>query len=99
MTKVTASRGHSNAAGLRLYHDAKSSPSEFGMEIARPLRAPFAKGDEPCIMGGRTPANHTIQGLMWVDSPSPRPLPCLRPARRDFAQAGARGEGDYQVIF
>src|SRR4030042_2298552 len=25
----------------------------------------------------------------------PHPLPCLRPARRDFAQAGARGEGIY----
>ena len=34
MTKVTGSRGHSNAAGLRLYYDAKSSPSRFGMEIA-----------------------------------------------------------------
>jgi hypothetical protein len=31
---VTASGGHSNAAGLRLYYAAKSSPSRFGMEIA-----------------------------------------------------------------
>jgi hypothetical protein len=34
MTKVTASEGHSNAAGLRLEYDAKSWPSRFGMEIA-----------------------------------------------------------------
>ena len=34
MTKVTASRGHSNAVGLRLYYDAISRPSRFGMEIA-----------------------------------------------------------------
>jgi hypothetical protein len=24
----------------------------------------------------------------------PAPLPCLRPARRDFAQAGERGRGE-----
>ena len=34
LTKVTGSGGHANAAGLRLYYDAKSSPSRFGMEIA-----------------------------------------------------------------
>ena len=35
LTKVTTSRGHSNAVGLRLYFDAVSRPSRFGMEIAR----------------------------------------------------------------
>ena len=34
MTKVTASGGHSNAVGLRLYYDSMSRPSRFGMEIA-----------------------------------------------------------------
>jgi len=34
MTKVTASGGHSNAVGLRLYYDGVSRPSRFGMEIA-----------------------------------------------------------------
>ena len=34
MTKVTGSGGHANAAGLRLYYDAKSWPSRFGMKIA-----------------------------------------------------------------
>ena len=34
MTKVTASGGHSNAVGLRLYYDAVSRPSRSGMEIA-----------------------------------------------------------------
>jgi len=34
LTKVTAARGHSNATGLRLYYDGKSTPSRFGMEIA-----------------------------------------------------------------
>jgi hypothetical protein len=34
MTNVRASGGHANAAGLRLYYDAKSSPSRFGMKIA-----------------------------------------------------------------
>lgn len=33
MTKVTASGGHSNAVGLRLYYDALSRPSRFGIEI------------------------------------------------------------------
>ncbi len=39
MTRVTASRGRSNAVGLRPYYDAVSRPSEVGMEIARPFRA------------------------------------------------------------
>jgi hypothetical protein len=30
-------------------------------------------------------------------SPSPYLLPCLRPARRDFVQAGAKGEGSRRV--
>jgi len=30
LTKVTASGGHSNAVGLRLYDDAVSRPSRFG---------------------------------------------------------------------
>jgi hypothetical protein len=33
-TKVTASGGHSNAVGLRLYYDAVSRTSRFGAEIA-----------------------------------------------------------------
>ena len=33
MTKVTASGGHSNAVGLRLYYDSASRPSRFGIEI------------------------------------------------------------------
>ena len=50
MTKVTASGGHSNAVGLRLYYDALSRPSRFGMEIAPdPLKDYFlhsnANGD------------------------------------------------------
>lgn len=33
MTKVTATGGHSNAVGLRLYYDSTSRPSRFGIEI------------------------------------------------------------------
>lgn len=33
MTKVTATGGHSNAVGLRLYYDSTSRPSRIGMEI------------------------------------------------------------------
>jgi len=51
LTKAIASRGYSNAVGLPEYDDALSWPSRFGMEVARPLRTPFAKGDEPCIIG------------------------------------------------
>jgi hypothetical protein len=77
---------HSNAVGLRLYCDAVSWPSRFGMEIVRPLRAPFAKGDEPCIIVGKAPSNHTILRIEVVvnrvySSPHPHPLP---PGERGF---------------
>ena len=46
MAKVTASGGHSNAVGLRLYYDSTSRPSRFGMEIAPdPLRDYFLHSD------------------------------------------------------
>jgi hypothetical protein len=46
MTKVTASGGHSNAVGLRLYYDAVSRPSRSGMEIApNPMGAYFLHSD------------------------------------------------------
>ena len=54
--------GHSNAVGPRLYYDAVSQTLRFGMEIARPLRAPFAKDDEPCIMWVRDFVNKTL----WI---------------------------------
>jgi hypothetical protein len=62
LTKVTASRGHANAAGLRLHYDAISRPSRFGLEIVCPLGVPFAKGDEPCIMWLRDFINKTL----WI---------------------------------
>jgi hypothetical protein len=34
LTKVTASGGHSNAVGLRLYYDAVGRPSRFGATVA-----------------------------------------------------------------
>ena len=46
MTKVTASGGHSNAVGLRLYYDSTSRPSRSGMEIAPdPLKDYFLHSD------------------------------------------------------
>ena len=46
MTKVTASGGHSNAVGLRLYYDSTSRPSRFGIEIAPdPLKDYFLHSD------------------------------------------------------
>lgn len=46
MTKVTASGGHSNAVSLRLYYDALSRPSRFGMEIAPdPMKDYFLHSD------------------------------------------------------
>ena len=46
MTKVTASGGHSNAVGLRLYYDSTSRPSRFGVEIAPdPLKDYFLHSD------------------------------------------------------
>ncbi len=54
--------GHSNAIVTPLYYDAVSQTSRFGMEIARPLRAPFAKGDDSCIMWVRDFINKTL----WI---------------------------------
>jgi hypothetical protein len=46
MTKVTATGGHSNAVGLRLYYDALSRPSRFGIEIAPgPMKDYFLHSD------------------------------------------------------
>ena len=46
MTKVTASGGHSNAVGLRLYYDSTSRPSRFGMEIPPdPMKDYFLHSD------------------------------------------------------
>jgi sugar lactone lactonase YvrE len=46
LTKVTASGGHSNAVGLRLYYDSTSRLSRFGMEITHnPLRNYFLHSD------------------------------------------------------
>ena len=46
MTKVTASGGHSNAVGLRLYYDSTSRPSRFGIEIAPdPMKDYFLHSD------------------------------------------------------
>jgi hypothetical protein len=50
MTKVTTSLWHSGAVSLHLSYDTKRWLSRFGVEVVRPLRAPFAKGDEPCII-------------------------------------------------
>jgi hypothetical protein len=91
MTKVTASGGHSNAVGLRLYYDAVSRPSRFDIEVVCPLGVPFAKGDEPCIMVGWTPAEHSIEGLTWVDSPHPTLSPAFAEAASRRQAPGARG--------
>jgi hypothetical protein len=46
MTKVTASGGHSNAFGLRLYYDAVTRPSRSGMELSPdPVKDYFLHSD------------------------------------------------------
>jgi hypothetical protein len=69
LTKGTASGSHSNAVGLRLYYDAISRPSRFGMEIApNPMRDYFlhldSSGD---FLSNPSP---TATDTKYKDSPS-----------------------------
>ncbi|HVP79336.1 MAG TPA: PKD domain-containing protein [Thermodesulfobacteriota bacterium] len=69
LTKVTKTQGHSNATGLRLYYDGKSTPSRFGMEIAPdPLKDFFLHSN-----GGRYFMDNTFptaKDEKYKDSPS-----------------------------
>jgi hypothetical protein len=69
LTKVTASGGHSNAVGLRLYYDAVSRPSRFGMEIApNPMRDYFLHSDGSGDFLSNT--SPTATDAKYKDSPS-----------------------------
>jgi hypothetical protein len=68
-TKVTASGGHSNAVGLRLYYDAVSRASRFGAEIAPdPMSDYFLHSDATSYLMDNMPP--TAAGAKYIDSTS-----------------------------
>jgi len=68
-TKVTASGGHSNAVGLRLYYDAVSRASRFGAEIApNPMSDYFLHSDATSYHMNNMPP--TATDAKYMDSTS-----------------------------